>query len=161
MRGIPRLGRFVILQALPVVVADHHRALRRARVVLAGPILARRECFALSRRSREDVMTIGLVAATVMPLALTQGPLPMRSRAFTAPSPCVDRYACQVLLPAPADAARSWQCLSAPANPPRSAPLPGPWLVTKKLMLACCAAAGAAQTIAKHAASGTPNLITM
>src|ERR1035437_3436921 len=45
---------------------------------------------------------------------------------------------------------------SAPASPPRSAPLPGPALVTKKLIAACCACAGAAQSIAKHAASGTP-----
>jgi len=30
--------------------------------------------------------------------------------------------------------ARVWQCLSAPASPPRSAPLPRPALVTKKLI---------------------------
>src|SRR6185312_647423 len=94
--------------------------------------------------------------ATVTPFTFTQGPLPMRSRAFTAPAPCVDRYACQVFAPAPADAASSWQWRSAPVSPPRSAPLPGPALVTKNDMLACCAWAGAPQNSITHAASGAP-----
>ena len=44
------------------------------------------------------------------------------------------RYARHVRLPAPAAAASVWQCLSAPASPPRLAPLPGPALVMKKLI---------------------------
>src|SRR5215472_16863978 len=82
--------------------------------------------------------------ATTSPLALLHGPLPMRSRALIAGSPAVApvlRYACHVWPPAPAEAARSWQCLSAPASPPRSAPLPTPALVTKNVMRACCACA--------------------
>ena len=39
--------------------------------------------------------------------------------------------------PAPAVAASVWQCLSAPARPPKSAPLPLPALVTKKLIGDC------------------------
>src|SRR5690349_17734214 len=59
----------------------------------------------------------------------------MRSRAFSAPEPWVDKYACQVFDPAPAALASCWQCLSAPARPPRSAPLPEPALVTKNVIL--------------------------
>ena len=77
--------------------------------------------------------------AITTPLAFCHGPRPMRSRAFTAPSPCVLRYARQVLVPAPAACASVWQCRSAPSRPPRSAPLPGPALVTKNVMVACCA----------------------
>src|SRR6185369_11702615 len=39
----------------------------------------------------------------------------------------------------PAACASCWQCASAPARPPRSAPLPGPALVMKNVMLFCCA----------------------
>ena len=39
-------------------------------------------------------------------------------------------------VPAPAALASDWQWASAPAIPPRSAPLPMPTLVTKKLILA-------------------------
>src|SRR5215510_9993484 len=82
-----------------------------------------------------------LVAITV-PLAFCHGPLPMRSRALTGP-PCapwlVLRYARQVLPPAPTACASCWQCASAPARPPKSAPLPGPALVMKNVMLFCCA----------------------
>src|SRR3979411_73828 len=48
-------------------------------------------------------------SATRTPLALYQGPLPMRSRALTAvwvPEAVVLRYACQVRLPAPTAAAK-------------------------------------------------------
>src|SRR5216110_4031654 len=45
--------------------------------------------------------------AMTVPLAFCQGPEPTRSRALTAPAPCVLRYACQVLPPAPAACARS------------------------------------------------------
>src|SRR4029077_1661509 len=95
--------------------------------------------------------------AIVTPFAFTQGPLPMRSRALTAPAPCVERYARHVLAPAPADAASRWQSWSAPARPPRSAPLPSPALVTKKDIVACCASAGAAHRHTRHAASGAPS----
>src|SRR6185369_15712213 len=62
--------------------------------------------------------------AITSPFAFFHGPLPMRSRALTAPCPCVLRYACHVLPPAPAAAASDWHCLSAPSSPPRSPPLP-------------------------------------
>src|SRR6185503_20131075 len=71
--------------------------------------------------------------ATRAPLALYQGPAPMRSRAFTAGWPLAAaalRYACQVLV-LPAAVASVWQMRSAPASPPRSAPLPEPALATK------------------------------
>src|SRR5688572_1381076 len=68
------------------------------------------------------------LSATLTPLALCHGPLPMRSRALTPPDPVVLRYARHFLPPAPAPLARPWQCLSAPARPPSLAPLPGPAL---------------------------------
>src|SRR5579863_7144893 len=80
----------------------------------------------------------------------------MRSRALTAGLPsaaCVERYACQVLAPAPAEAASVAQCLSAPSRPPRSAPLPGPAEVTKKVMLADWACAGSTARPANKAAA--------
>src|SRR4051795_5062378 len=67
------------------------------------------------------------------PLALNHGPAPIRSRALTAACPFAAaalRYACAVLVE-PAAVARVWQMRSAPAMPPRSAPLPDPALVTK------------------------------
>src|SRR6266550_320112 len=77
------------------------------------------------------------------PLALYQGPLPIRSRALIVGWPADPfslRYACHVLPPAPAAVASIWQCRSAPSRPPRLPPLPGPALVTKKLTeLAGCA----------------------
>ena len=42
---------------------------------------------------------------------------------------------------APAAAASIWQCASAPASPPRFPPSPGPTLVTKNPIGACCASA--------------------
>src|SRR5439155_12314385 len=80
--------------------------------------------------------------AIASPLAFCHGPRPIRSRALMAgapPAPCVLRYARQVRLPAPAACASDWQCRSAPSMPPRSPPLPGPALVMKNVMLACCA----------------------
>src|SRR5262245_44004376 len=77
--------------------------------------------------------------AMMMPLAFTQGPRPMRSRALTAPGPWLLRYARQVFVPATAVAPRSWQSWSAPARPPRLPPFPGPALVMKKLISDCCA----------------------
>src|SRR4029450_13499997 len=71
--------------------------------------------------------------ATRAPLALYQGPVPMRSRAFTAGCPLAAlalTYACPLLV-LPAAVASVWQMRSAPASPPRSAPLPDPALATK------------------------------
>ena len=59
----------------------------------------------------------------------------------------------QVFDPAPAACASDWQCLSAPSIPPRSAPLPGPALVKKKLAdCACagCAAKASAATVTRQ-----------
>src|SRR5689334_20545868 len=87
--------------------------------------------------------------ATRCPRALYHGPLPIRSRALTAPDPCVLRYACHVAEPRPAAAASDWQCASAPASPPRFAPSPFPTLVTKKDIGcggACCAGCGGCAT---------------
>src|SRR5688572_25641356 len=75
--------------------------------------------------------------ATTTPFVFIHGPLPMRSRALTAGWPAAAaalKYARHVRLPAPAAAASVWHCLSAPASPPRFAPLPGPALVMKKLI---------------------------
>ena len=50
--------------------------------------------------------------ATTTPFEFCHGPLPIRSRAFTAGAPSaawVERYARQVLAPAPAACARVWQ----------------------------------------------------
>src|SRR6266542_6461869 len=82
--------------------------------------------------------------ATTTPLAFCHGPLPMRLRASTPASPpgaVVERYARQFVLLEPAVCASAAQCASAPSSPPRSAPLPLPTLVTKKVMSACCACA--------------------
>src|SRR5688572_9295629 len=59
----------------------------------------------------------------------------------------VDRYARQVLLPAPTACASDWQCASAPAKPPKLPPLPGFELVTKKLMFDAGACASAMPTL--------------
>src|SRR5262249_28757721 len=40
MRRIPRLGRVIVTQTLPVGMAEHDRALRAACVVLAGAVVA-------------------------------------------------------------------------------------------------------------------------
>ena len=97
-----------------------------------------------------------LVAITA-PLAFFQGPLPMRSRAFTVWAGCaalvaLERYARQVLLPAPAACASCWQCWSAPCRPPRLPPLPDPTLVMKKVISDCCACTLPPRLIAMTAA---------
>src|SRR5206468_10036415 len=93
--------------------------------------------------------------AMTTPLAFCQGPVPIRSLALTACAPCVLRYACHVRLPAPAAAASAWQCLSAPSRPPKSAPLPDPTLVTKKLMFAACDCAPASIPNPRNAMNAT------
>ena len=60
----------IVVEALPVVVAEHDRALRAARVVLAGHVLVGRKGFAVRRRAGDDVMPVRLVAAAVDDLAL-------------------------------------------------------------------------------------------
>ena len=65
MRGVPGMGFRVIAQALAVVMAEHDRTLRAARVVLAGHVLVGRKGFAVHRRAGEDVMPVRLVAAAV------------------------------------------------------------------------------------------------
>ena len=54
----------------------------------------------------------------------------------------------------PRRAASCWQCRSAPARPPRSAPLPEPTLVTKNDIFACWACAGAKESRVRHATNG-------
>ena len=77
-----------------------------------------------------------LVAMTA-PLAFCHGPLPIRSRALTV-ALGLRRVGAGAQIGAPGLAAGArrlrerWQCASAPARPPRSPPLPGPTLVTKK-----------------------------
>ena len=73
--------------------------------------------------------------ATMTPFALYQGPLPIRSRAFTPASPpgsVVLKYARQLVRVEPAALASERQCASAPSSSPKSAPLPLPTLVTRK-----------------------------
>src|SRR5437868_2367064 len=93
--------------------------------------------------------------AMTTPLAFCHGPVPMRSFALTACGPCVLRYACHVWLPAPAAVASDWQSLSAPSRPPKSAPLPDPVLVTKKLMFAACDCAPASIPNPRNAMDAT------
>src|ERR1700693_3049828 len=92
----------------------------------------------------------------------------MRSRALTAAPPAAGvlelRSARHVLLPAPAAWASDWQCASAPATPPRSPPLPGPWLVMKKVILLACWASEAVppmDTIAAAARMDNRNFVLM
>jgi hypothetical protein len=61
----------------------------------------------------------------------------MRSRALMPALPSgavVLRYAFQLVSFEPAALASELQCASAPSSPPRSAPLPLPWLVTKNVI---------------------------
>jgi hypothetical protein len=113
------MGRLVITQPATVGVSKHGGALRTARPILASHILVGRksvpsdfEPVRMSWRlglspmplftSPFSVSAVCLVRllspcssatslAMITPLAFIQGPLPMRSRAFTAPAPCVDR----------------------------------------------------------------------
>src|SRR5471032_581160 len=81
---------FTVLNRLGEIFAPSERP-------VSGPILLLAECRSAT------------LAAICTPLALTHGPLPMRSLAFTAVAPftaLVLRYARQVLPPAPTFAAR-------------------------------------------------------
>src|SRR5262249_17234474 len=131
VRRVPGLRCVIVTQALAIVMADHRRALTALCPVAAGAVVAGREGGAVRLRAGEDVVHVRCVATAVdhlallvqrrllgdvvvravqlgdilpitVPLEFCQGPAPMRSRALTAPAPCVLRYACHVLLPAPA-----------------------------------------------------------
>ena len=110
MRRVPRLRRGVVAQAHAVVVTDHGRAFAALGPVAAGHVLAGGERGAVGLRAGEDVVLVDGVepagmqaavfgercsrlsilllaecrsstfAAICTPLALTHGPLPMRSR---------------------------------------------------------------------------------
>ena len=80
-------------------------------------------CLPSALPSRACSMVSPWSSATLPPIrpprALNHGPLPMRSRAFTAPGPCVLMYACQTTgAPRPAAVPSCWQYASAPASPP-------------------------------------------
>jgi hypothetical protein len=68
------------------------------------------------------------------PLALYQGPAPIRSRAEMPrlPSAYVLKYLGYVWPLLPAAVAKAAQCASAPFSPPRLAPEPSPELVMKE-----------------------------
>ena len=69
MRRVPGQHGRGIVQTLPVVVADHHGALRAAGAVLARAIFASRECTAVHGRAGQDVVPVGLVTASIDHLA--------------------------------------------------------------------------------------------
>src|SRR5437764_5708375 len=70
MRGIPRLRRVVVAQALSVGVADHRGTLGAARPVVAGAVLTRREGPAVRLRAGQRIVPIGGIAAAVHYVAL-------------------------------------------------------------------------------------------
>ena len=65
MRRVPGLGGIVVAQSDAVVMAEHDRALRAARVVLAGHVLVGRERFAVRGRAGQNVVPARRVAAAV------------------------------------------------------------------------------------------------
>src|SRR3989442_1557790 len=70
MRRVPRLRRIVVAQALPVMMADHRRALAALRPVAAGTILAGRERGAVRLGAGQDVVHVRRIAAPVPGRAL-------------------------------------------------------------------------------------------
>ena len=60
----------IVAQSDAVGMADHRRALRAARPVLAGAVLARRESRAVRLRSRQHVVAVRRIAAAVDDFAL-------------------------------------------------------------------------------------------
>src|SRR6185503_16248676 len=70
MRRVPGVRRRVVAQALAVDVAEHGRALRAARPVLAGAVFTSREGFAVGRRAGERVVPVRLFVPSVDDLAL-------------------------------------------------------------------------------------------
>src|SRR5260221_6496690 len=140
MRRIPGFDGWNGCRSVDVGVPDHGCPLGTRRPVLASAVVRAIERRTIRLRSRENVVPVRLFSVAVdrltlfgqrrsllillplcssvrsfaitTPLEFFQGPLPMRSRAFTAGAPsaaCVDRYACQVLAPAPAACASVWQ----------------------------------------------------
>src|SRR5262249_54877664 len=65
MRGIPRMRRRVVAQALPVDVPEHRRTLGAARPVVAGFIVTRWERGAIGLRAGQRVVLVGGVSAAV------------------------------------------------------------------------------------------------
>src|SRR5437867_1938107 len=114
----PDITTLSLHDALPIFQLPHVRSSPAAKAVPSGWEPVRMSCmFGVSPRpltfSPFSVSAVSLVRlflpwssatsfAMTAPLAFCQGPLPMRSRALTAPGPCVLRYACHVLLLAPA-----------------------------------------------------------
>src|SRR4051812_37090881 len=95
--------------------------------------------------------------ATVTPLKLIHGPLPMRERASVARLPLSAsrstlRYARHVFEPTPAAAARLSHNASAPRRPPRL-PVTLVLLVTKKLIVGVCDWLGEVLLLPPHAAA--------
>src|SRR5262245_16354652 len=70
VRRVPRFRRVVVAQPLPVVMADHGGALPALGPVAAGTILARRQRTAIGLRTRQDVMSVGRLGASVDRFAL-------------------------------------------------------------------------------------------
>src|SRR3954453_2526446 len=70
MRAVPRLRRLVVAQALTIGMADHRRALRARRPVLAGLVVTGGKGSAVGLRSREHVVAVRRVAAAIDDLAL-------------------------------------------------------------------------------------------
>src|SRR5207237_50623 len=65
VRGIPRARGVVVAQALAINMADDRGALRTARPVLAGLVVARREGLAVRRRAGQRVVLVRRIAAAV------------------------------------------------------------------------------------------------
>src|SRR5260370_33210887 len=63
MRTVPGFRGVIVAQADAVGMTHHRRTLRAARPVLAGTIVARRECGAVRLRSRQHVMAVPRIAA--------------------------------------------------------------------------------------------------
>src|SRR5579871_6632421 len=70
MRGVPGLRRVIVAQADAIDVPDHRGALRRARPVLAGAVVATRKSRTVALRPRQRVVAVGRVAAAIDDLAL-------------------------------------------------------------------------------------------
>src|SRR5689334_20666743 len=70
MRGIPRMRGRVVAQSDAVVMAEHRRALRAARPVATGAVVAGREGGAVRLRAGQDVVPVRRVAASVDDLSL-------------------------------------------------------------------------------------------
>src|SRR5450631_4348270 len=70
MRGIPGFRGVVVAQSDAVDMTEHRGALRAARPVLAGAVVGPRKSGAVGLRSRQRVMAVRGIAATVDDIAL-------------------------------------------------------------------------------------------